>query len=233
MFTTLLVQLPGTTILGKTFDSYFDQVFCPRVCHDLKHSTRVDIVWDQYRALTIKGGTREKRGTGIRQRISGTAKIPGNWQNFLKNVDNKKELFSFLSKKITGEHFPDDKNVYITAGDQVHHVGNSPPMDQCNQEEADTHVLIHLLHALQSSSLGMVYTGDTDVVVILLSNFHHIKALNPATEIWISFKAGMTTNIISLNTITTNLGTTTCKAMALFQAFTGSDSTSFFMFKGK
>jgi len=97
----LIHSLPGTTVQGKTFDSYFDKVFCPRVRHDLKRSTRVDVVWDQYHALTIKGGTMEKRGTGIRQRISGTAKIPGNWQNFLANVDNKKELFSFLSKKIT------------------------------------------------------------------------------------------------------------------------------------
>lgn len=32
-------------------------------------------------------------------------------------------------------------------------------------------VLVHLLPALQSSSLGRVYTGDTNVVVILLNNF--------------------------------------------------------------
>jgi len=106
-------------------------------------------------------------------------------------------------------------------------------MEQCNHEEADTRVLIHLLHALRTSSLGMVHTGDTDVVVILLSNFHHIKALNPAAEIWISFKAGKTTRMISLNSIASNLGTTTCKGMALFHAFTGSDSTSSFKFKGK
>lgn len=114
----------------------------------------------------IKGGTREKRGTGTRPRVSGTAKIPGDWQKYLANVDNKKELFSFLSRKLlTDGQFPDDKDVYITAGDQVHHVGNSPPMDQCNHEEADTRVLVHL-HALQTSSLGMVHTGDTDVVVL-------------------------------------------------------------------
>ena len=105
-------------------------------------------------------------------------------------------------------------------------------MDQCNHEEADMRVLVHLCHALQSSSLEMVYTGNADVI-ILLCNFHHIKALNPAAEIWISFRVGMTTKMISLNTIATNLGTTTCKAMALFHAFTGSDSISSFKFKGK
>ena len=199
----LIHSLPGTTVQCMNFDSYFDKVFYPRVHHDLRRSTILDIVWDQYHALTIKGATRGKRGTGTRQRVSGTARIPGNWQKFLANVDNKKELFSFLSKKITEGQFPDDKDVYITAGDQVHHVGNSPPMDQCNHEEADTRVLVHLLHALQTSSLGMVHT-DTDVVVILLSNFHHIKALNPAADIWISFKAGRRTRMISLNTIATN-----------------------------
>ena len=100
-------------------------------------------------------------------------------------------------------------------------------------DEANTRVLVHLLHAIQSSSFGMVHTGNTDVVIILLSNFIHIKAMNPASEIWISFKAGKTTRMMSLNNIAENLGSTTCKAMALFHAFTGSDSTSSFKFKGK
>lgn len=230
----LIHSLPGTTVQGKTFESYFDKVFCPRVQRDLKRSTRVDIVWDQYRALTIKGGTREKRGSGTRQRISGTAKVPRDWQAFLANEDNKTELFSFLSTAlVTNGQFPDDKDVYITADDCVHHVGNSPPMDRCNHEEADTRVLVHLLHALQTASVGMVYTGDTDVVVILLSNFHHIKALNATAEIWICFKTGKTSRMISLNTLATKLGTETCKAMALFHTFTGSDSTSSFKFRGK
>ena len=202
----LIHSLPGTSVEGKTFDSYFEKVFCPRVRHDLKRSTRVDVVFDQYRSLSIKGSTREKRGSGTRQRISGSAKIPGNWQQFLKNDDNKKELFCFLAKKIIEEHFPENKNIYITADNKVNHVGDGPPMDECNHEEADTRVLIHILHALQFSPLGMVFTGDTDVVVILLSNFHRIKALNADAEICIYFKTGRTSKIISLNTIATKPG---------------------------
>ncbi|CAL8290190.1 unnamed protein product [Arctogadus glacialis] len=37
----------GSLNSWKTFESYFDKVFCPRVQRDLKRSTRVDIVWDQ------------------------------------------------------------------------------------------------------------------------------------------------------------------------------------------
>jgi hypothetical protein len=47
------------------------------------------------------------------------AKIPGDWPyqihvvGFLAPVENKKELFSFLSNKLlTDEQFPDDKDVY-------------------------------------------------------------------------------------------------------------------------
>ena len=37
-------------------------------------------------------------------------------------------------------------------------------------------LLVHTLHNLQSSSLELAYTGNTDVVVIHLSNFHHSKS---------------------------------------------------------
>ena len=104
-------------------------------------------------------------------------------------------------------------------------------MDQCNHEKADTRVLVQRLHALQTSSLGMVYTGDTDVVVILSSNLHHIKALNPSAEVWVAFESGKNPRMLSSNDIATNLGETTCNALALFHAFTGSDSTSSFKFK--
>ena len=60
----LIHSIPGKAIQGKTFDDYFDKIFMPRIRYDLKRSGRVDIVWDQYRELAIKGGTREKRGTG-------------------------------------------------------------------------------------------------------------------------------------------------------------------------
>lgn len=67
---------------------------------DIKWSTRLDIIWDHYRELTTKGGTREKQGTGTRQRVKGMAKIQRDWQKFLAHVDNKEKRFSFLSNKL-------------------------------------------------------------------------------------------------------------------------------------
>jgi len=45
--------------------------------------------------------------------------------------------------------------------------------------------------------------ADTDIAIIHLSNFHHIKALNLTAKIWTSLKAGKTTKMICLNTIAT------------------------------
>ena len=106
-------------------------------------------------------------------------------------------------------------------------------MGSCNHEEADTRVVVHLLHALQSSSVAMIYTGDTDVVVIVLSNYHHFMAVNSGADIWILFKAGKQTKMIHMNAVASVLGETTCKGLALFHALTGSDTTSSFKFKGK
>lgn len=107
-------------------------------------------MWDQYRSKSIKSSAREKRGKGTRQRVTGSAKVPGNWQNFLLNNENKKELFSFLATSIMQMHFQDGKQVYITSGDQVINAGNGHHMGRCiheDFEEADTRVLVHLLHA--------------------------------------------------------------------------------------
>ena len=140
---------------------------------DLRRSSRVDIVWDQYRVLTIKVGTREERGSGTRQRVSAVAKIPGNWKKFLANIDNKNKLFLFLSNKIAEDNFQNDEDVYITADDQVYHVGNSSAMGQCNHEEAAMRVLVYPLHGLQTCHLGW-FILEIHIFFILLI-FHHAR----------------------------------------------------------
>ena len=167
----------------------FFKVFLPRIIHECEPASRVDVVFDRYLPMSIKQCTRERRGESARQRVTGTAKAPGDWQKFLLNSDNKSELFNFLANMLVLQKFP-DKNVYVTDSESVKHVGEGIPMEKCNHEEADTRIVVHLLHALQTQSVGLVRTGDTDVVVILLTHFHTLIAANPAADIWIAFHAG-------------------------------------------
>ena len=106
-------------------------------------------------------------------------------------------------------------------------------MGQCNHEEADSRIFVHLLHALQTKSIGLIHTQDIDIVVILPANSQQIISAKPAADIWIYFHAGKSKRIINLNSIVANLDKETCKSLALFHTLTGSDSTSAFKFTGK
>ena len=92
----VIVQMlkPGT---AKTFEEYAQQVFIPYVVRQLQHVSRLHLVWDSYRADSLKASTREQRGKGVRRRVVDSAVIPGNWQSFLRVDSNKVELFSYLS----------------------------------------------------------------------------------------------------------------------------------------
>ena len=58
---------------AKTFIKYADYIFIPYLTKQLSITTRLDIVWDSYipDSLKEKESTRDKRGKGIRRKISG------------------------------------------------------------------------------------------------------------------------------------------------------------------
>ena len=103
-------SLPTTN--ATTFDEYASKVFIPYLVTLLQRTKRVDIVWDKY----IKESTRDKRGKGLRRKVAGQVKLPGNWSDFLRDPTNKEELFSFLTSKVEEFDFEQDNLIYITAG---------------------------------------------------------------------------------------------------------------------
>ena len=46
--------------------------------------------------------------------MSGSAKIPVNFRDFLRNNDNKRDLFSFLSNNVVAESLPEGKSLLVT-----------------------------------------------------------------------------------------------------------------------
>ena len=80
----VIVQMskPGT---AKMFDEYAQKVFIPYVVRQLQHVSRLDLVWDSYRADSLKASTREQSGNRVRRRVVDSAVIPGNWQRFLQS----------------------------------------------------------------------------------------------------------------------------------------------------
>ena len=113
----------------------------------------------------------------------------------------KKSIFTYLSSVLSTRQLPDQKGLYITEDDCVKHMGEGTPMGQCTREEADARILVHLLHALQTKSIGLINTGDIDCVVMLLANHQQIISANPAADIWIYFHAGKSKRIINLKVL--------------------------------
>ncbi|GFS19001.1 hypothetical protein ElyMa_001535900, partial [Elysia marginata] len=132
-----------------TFNQYADEVFIPHLENQLQTTFRLDVVWHDYRVDSLKESTREKRGPGIRKKVAGDAKLPVKWMEFLRDPKNKIELFTFLTLKIENFAWPASKCAHATRGEAVVSIGGTSPMGHCNHEEADTRILVHLVHALQ------------------------------------------------------------------------------------
>ena len=75
---------------------------------------RVDVVWDTYIAQSLKEATRQKRGTGVRRKVTPGTKVSMRWVDFLRNTENKKELFWSLSFQIRNQGI--SKAFYMTEG---------------------------------------------------------------------------------------------------------------------
>ena len=89
---------------AKTFSEYVTQHIMPFLESQITPTVaRIDAIWDTYPEDSLKSLTHQRHGTGPRTRIGdGHTRIPRqDWNSgFLKNEDNKKELFCFLSAEI-------------------------------------------------------------------------------------------------------------------------------------
>ena len=111
--------------------------------------SRLDIVWDTYRPMSIKGHTRDEC---VRLKVGPNVRIPGKWSEFLRDSTNKVELFKYLLGEVM-QPFHSGGDIYITMsnGTTGGHVGPGEDMTTvCNQEEADTRIILHISLKIES-----------------------------------------------------------------------------------
>ena len=206
----------------------------PILKRQLRDTKRVDVVWDDYRPDSLKEGTREKRGKGVRRKVSSDAKLPSNWNDFLRDPMNKKELFGLLSSVVADCDVPSVWSVYITAGEGVTCVGTQIEMSSCNHEEADTRVVVHVKHALENGAKSIqVSTVDTDVVVILIGMFHNLSQICAYLDLWVTFGSRKNFTNYSINAICASLGERKSRSLPVFHSLSGCDTTSAFKLQGE
>ncbi|KAL8558995.1 hypothetical protein ACOMHN_039751 [Nucella lapillus] len=91
---------------ANTFSEYVSLHIVPYLEAQITSSTqRIDAIWDNYpEENNLKALTQQRRGNGPRTRVGdGSTPIPKrDWNSgFLKNQENKKELFSFITTQIS------------------------------------------------------------------------------------------------------------------------------------
>ena len=75
-------------------------------------------------------------------------------------------------------------------------------MRSCNHEEADTRILVHVKDALAKGGRSvLVRTVETDVLVILIAQFHTLSSTWPGLSCWVAFGMGKNFHLLSVNTI--------------------------------
>ena len=107
-------------------------------------------------------------------------------------------------------------------------------MDDCNHKEADTRIMVLIWHALEhGAETLLVRTVDTDVVVILVGLFFDLVTIQLSCDFWIAFGMGKNYRLYHINSICESLEEPRSRALPVFHAFSGCDTTSAFNGKGK
>ncbi|KAK5647771.1 hypothetical protein RI129_002663 [Pyrocoelia pectoralis] len=194
----------------------------------------VHVVFDRYDVpKSLKGNTRQMRLLGttpVAYNISDNMNINRlPMKKLLSHTSTKQKLARYLAQKLLKRAEEDGKK-YVVAWDNLCLSSHNIPVEhlQSEQEEADTKLVLHAVHASKTASGVDIFTPDTDVLVLSIRRY---KDLCENTNI-VTGSAEKFRNI-PLQPIFEALGPTLSAALPGFHCFTGSDTTGTFSGKGK
>ena len=224
---------PGKEL--NTFDQYYSNMLGPHLTKQVKAvgTIRLDVIWDTYIKDSLKEQTRQKRGAGIKMIVRLSGVLPKSWKDFLRNSENKQQLFDLLASliiEIMGSTISVVTNVYNNV--QKSDTASTLP-SVVKHEEADTRMFVHRHDMVENGMTRIgIRTVDTDVVVLAIASFNKLYAIG-LRELWLLFGTDKNYRNIPVHRIATEMGSEMCKALPGFHAYTGCDTVSAFVGRGK
>ena len=225
----------------KANDQSFSQLAdsaLTQVLHEGTRSQRIDVVFDVYLEDSIKNAERVNRGctTGLQFRNIAPGHRMQQWRKFLSSSDNKANLIRFMVAEWKTPKLRDklkDKQLYVASEEGCLHITKDQWAEvaglQSNQEEADTRMMLHAVHAAKEGYHAVVVTADnTDVLVLGL-------AFSPDISCPLFQKCGTKNRVryLDITKLHQTLGDAVCNALIGMHAYTGCDTTSAFAGRGK
>eukprot|EP00117_Sycon_ciliatum_P025244 scpid95671/ scgid20992/ len=245
-----MALLQSITTIPATFGELSTLIFDRLITTMAKFAAvRVDFVCDQYPELSIKGQERASRSTkNVPLRLQAERSeqpTPRQWKRYLSDGQNKMTLISFINRDWrASETLPKKlqcgQKVILTVkkdcfqftapapGTSLFTVAAVPELT-CSHEEADTRLLLHAAHVFQGQlPVAVISSPDTDVAVLAIALCHDLHGK-------VIFKTGrqQRARLVDINAIAEALGSSTCRALIGVHSFSGCDSASAFVGKGK
>ncbi|KAG0710452.1 hypothetical protein GWK47_022750 [Chionoecetes opilio] len=199
---------------------------------------RIDVVFDVYKETSIKDAERANRsaGTGIHFKNIQPGHNIQQWRKLLGSSSNKASLIKFLVeewKKPQHREKLEGKELYVTCEQLCFKITKEQweeaPELKSSQEEADTRLLLHALHAAESGYKSVIITAeDTDVMVLCLGMCHKIPS-----HLFQKCGTKNRTRFLDITTLSRTLGGSVCDSLIGMHAFTGCDTVSAFAGRGR
>lgn len=183
------------------------------------------------------------RGSSKPHLIQGSlTNVPTDKKTFLSCDKNKQSFISFLLvewKKCQYETKLQGRKVYFVCEDMCYCLTSYDGLETISgvteelastQEEADTSIILHCLHSAQGCSTNaiIIRSLDTDVFVLLL---HFMQEMEPS--VLFDTGTGNKRGLININQVINDSGKDFCSALPAIHAYSGCDTTSAFVRKGK
>ena len=172
-------------------------------------------------------------GQGIRRRVTGTSKTPTNWRSFLRDENNKTELFHSIADKLCEAETA--STIVVTKEEDAisNKMMSLDAVVPCSHEKADTRIFVHARDATQDGCKFLIIkANDTDVVIIAVPELPSLQQLG-LQSMWIDFGHGANARWIPVHELLSAIGPEKASGILYFHAFTGCDVVSAFHGKGK
>ena len=212
-----MAYVQQSNVVNQTFGNFANDLL-QRILVVGARSSRIDVVFDDYRELSIKNVERSRRPKGshiLFISIVSSSEIK-QWAMFLSSNENKNALVGFIVA---------DGEIFKIYEDNVIAI----PELESNNEEADTRIMLHAQHVSQDFPKNLVLSPDTDVFIICLS-FQPVIDANYRRFIDIG---AVVENIDQNPNLCESSKESLLSAFAGFHSFTGCDTVSAFAGRGK
>ena len=158
--------------------------------------------------------------------------IPRKWKEFLRNSDNKAEMFRLVADYVSSLVIPEGKQVFCTQEERVvaFPTATVDGVSPCTHEEVDTRIVLHARDAAESGhSSILIKASDIDIVVICVSLLDKIGA----EELYVEYGTSKNLRLLPIHEIKHSLGPRRCRGILFFYALTGGDAITAFVGFGK